>query len=583
MDVSSTASETGATDDGGGGGSGSPTSISTTAIHSLPIEVLTEIFHNLRVPDLASVRQTCTQWNEIVINNRTLMNRFVLSLRDARIEDGAEHSQVLANTRLTFEKVCVKACYILSAPVLWRSIGCHTVELTLNDCTISAETLVGVLRSTRETLRSLTIKSTKFDDHRLYNTPIDFRLERLHSLTIRSSYVYDAFFQLFKRICPNLKAIKLTFSSYERWGEQLVDFVATLSDTLEALTLSYTKATGVMLQHIGRIENLRLRKVSLKSCFGIKESDILLLARVQPTIVHLNLDNLFSASEQFLQALSAFLPQMKRIKLRVSRIYNLHRSFLVNMPQLNYLKITDSTQMKGNLDLSAYENPYLDKLFVSAAMFSRNTLPRFFERCPNIRSLTLYQCTYENIHDLQLAFSHLKGLEYLNLQRTTDIGDSFFNRDVFDTIVMPFERVRFYPIANLRRLCYLNLSHCRDLSDQALMALRFPMLRKIDLRGLHITEAGVETLVRDCPQLEYVLVDACKRVCDTAVLYLCRDLRNLRMLNLESCKAITDLSVEHIVRHCRSLVWLNVINCPQLSEAAKTRLKGVRMIRTLLM
>uniref|UniRef100_A0AAG5DNE4 Uncharacterized protein n=1 Tax=Anopheles atroparvus TaxID=41427 RepID=A0AAG5DNE4_ANOAO len=40
----------------------------------------------------------------------------------------------------------------------------------------------------------------------------------------------------------------------------------------------------------------------------------------------------------------------------------------------------------------------------------------------NIRSLTLYQGTYENIHDLQLAFA------YLNLQRPFDIGKNFFNR-----------------------------------------------------------------------------------------------------------------------------------------------------------
>ncbi|XP_050074276.1 uncharacterized protein LOC126561938 [Anopheles maculipalpis] len=553
----------------------------TTTIQSLPPEVLTAIFRNLRLSDLAAVRQTCRHWYEIVINNRKLMNRFVLTLSNCRIEEGFEPCVVLESSPSSFEKVCFKTCYITPAPTLWRLIGSHTVELTLSDCTISCEALTGVLQATQDNLRTLTIKSIKFDGPQIYTAPNNFRLERLHSLTIRNSFLYDGFLNLLKRICPNLKALKLTFSSYERWGEHLVNLVATLSATLEAITLSYTKASAALLEQIGRIENLRLRKVSLKSCFAIKQSDILLLARLQPTIVHLNLDNLFSASEQFLEALSASLPQMKRIKLRVARITNLHQSFLVKMPQLNYLKITDATQMKGNVDLSAYENPALEKLFVSAAMFSRNTLPRFFERCPNIRSLTLYQCTYENIHDLQLAFSHLKGLEYLNLQRTIELGDSFFNRDVFDTIVMPFERIRFYPIANLNRLCYLNLSHCRDLSDQALMALQFPLLKKIDLRGLYVTEAGIATLVRDCPNLEYVMVDACKRICDTAVLYLCRDLRNLRLLNLESCKAITDLSVEHIVQHCRSLLWLNVLNCPKLSEPAKERLKTLRTIRSL--
>uniref|UniRef100_A0A182JJS1 F-box domain-containing protein n=1 Tax=Anopheles atroparvus TaxID=41427 RepID=A0A182JJS1_ANOAO len=553
-----------------------------TSIQALPPEVLFAIFKNLRMPDLASVRQTCTHWYDIVTNNRSLMNRFMLSLRNTQIYEGCTECKMLTNTRSTFEKVCLKACEIRWSPGLWWSVGNHVVELTLNECTLyDVETLINMMRSTRGTLRSLTIKSTKFNSHSLAKVPLDFRMERLHSLTFRSSFVYDELFCAFKQIGPNLKTLKLTFSSFEHGGEQLLHFVAQLRSTLEAITLSYTKVNRAILQQIGRIESLRLRKVSLKACYELKERDILDLAHTQPSIVHLNLDNLFSANEQFLRTLSAFLPQLKRIKLRVARIMNLHLSFLANLKQLNYLKITDSTHAKGNLDLSAYENPCLEKLYVSAASFSRNILPRFFERCPNIRSLTLYQCTYENIHDLQLAFSHLKGLEYLNLQRTFDIGDNFFNRDVFDTVVMPFERIRFYPIANLRKLCYLNLSHCRDLSDQTLMALSFPLLKKIDLRGLHITEAGIESMVRECPLLEYVLVDACKRICDNAVLYLCRDLRGLRLLNLEGCKAITDLSVEHIMRYCRSLVWLNVLNCPQLTVEAKKRLTTLRSLRSL--
>ncbi|XP_052872740.1 F-box/LRR-repeat protein fbxl-1-like [Anopheles cruzii] len=552
-------------------------------IASLPTEVLIAIFQNLRMPDLASVRQTCTHWYDIVINNRTLMNRFVLSLRNCRIHEGCEQWSVLIISRSVFEKVCLKSCTIGPATELWRAIGGNVVELTLNDCTMNAETLFDLLRCTRNNLRSLTLKSTKFDDHSIGNVPLDFSMERLTSLTLRSTFVYDEFFHAFKQICPILKALKLTFSSFEHWGEKLVEFVVALRGTLDAITLSYTKAGSVLLQQLGRIEHLRLRKVSLKSCYELKERDILELARLQPSIVHLNLDNLFSADEQFLRALSAFLPQMKRIKLRVARVSNLHQAFLINLPQLNYLKITDTTHQKDlfSRDLSAYENGSLEKLYVSAATFSRNILPRFFERCPNIRSLTLYQCTYENIHDLQLAFSHLKALEYLNLQRTFDISDSFFNRDVFDTVVMPFERIRFYPITNLRKLCYLNLSHCRDLSDQSLMSLSFSLLKKIDLRGLHITEAGIASLVRECPLLEYVHVDACKRICDTAVLYLCRDLKHLKLLNLESCKAITDRAIAHILNHCRCLVWLNMMSCPQLSDEAKAQLSSIRTIRSL--
>uniref|UniRef100_A0A182JB56 Uncharacterized protein n=1 Tax=Anopheles atroparvus TaxID=41427 RepID=A0A182JB56_ANOAO len=144
---------------------------------------------------------------------------------------------------------------------------------------------------------------------------------------------------------------------------------------------------------IGHIEALRLRKVSVKSCNELKERDILDLGHTPiDEIVHLDLHTLSPANEQFLRNLSAFLPHLKRIKLRVARIMSLP----------------------------------------------------LFKRCLNIRSLTLFQCTYENIHDLQLEFSHLKGLENLNLQRTFDIGDNFFNRTVHDgpgSVGTPYRRI----------------------------------------------------------------------------------------------------------------------------------------------
>uniref|UniRef100_A0AAG5DP71 Uncharacterized protein n=1 Tax=Anopheles atroparvus TaxID=41427 RepID=A0AAG5DP71_ANOAO len=83
------------------------------------------------------------------------------------------------------------------------------------------------------------------------------------TLTFRSFFVYDELLCAFKQISPNLETLKLTFSSFEHLGKQLLRFPAQLRTTLEAITLSYTKVNRAILQQIGSIESLRLRKVSL--------------------------------------------------------------------------------------------------------------------------------------------------------------------------------------------------------------------------------------------------------------------------------------------------------------------------------
>ncbi|KXJ83098.1 hypothetical protein RP20_CCG009108 [Aedes albopictus] len=546
----------------------------------LPTEILVAIFQHLPMSDLAQVRLTCHHWYDTVCYTSFLMDRFMLSFKNCRLYEGCEQSRILAKSKSCYAKATLKAVAIEECKILWRSLGDNLQDLTLNDCSLSGDTLVRMLKFTPN-LRYLALKTTKFEDFHIQDVVVDFKLEKLETLTLRSIFVYDECFDMFKKICPRLKVLKLNYSSFEGWGEKLVQFVQTVRTTLEGINLSYTKVGATLLQKISTIERLRLKKISLKSSYDLKQRDIIHLSRVQPTIVHLNIDNLFPADDQILGEISRNLPNMKRIKLHICRVHNLYQSFLRNMQRLEYLKITDATHVAGNLDLSCYENSNLEKLYVSAATFSRNTLPRFFEKSPNIRSLTLYQCSYENIHDLQLSFAHLKSLEYLNLQRTFDIDDSFCSRTVFDSVNMPFERIRFFAVTNLTKLCYLNLSRCRDLSDETLVALSFPRLKKIDLRGLNITDFGIRALVRQCPRLEYVHVDACKRICDSAVLMLCRDLKRLKLLNLDGCRSITDASVDHVINHCRTLVWLNMMNCPLLSDAAKQRLESMRSIRSL--
>lgn len=263
----------------------------------LPTEILVTIFQHLPMSDLAQVRLTCHHWYDTVCYTSSLMDRFVLSFKSCRLYEGCEQSRVLAKSKSSYGKATLKAVAIEESSSLWRSLGGNLQDLTLNDCSLSGDTLVRMLKFTPN-LRYLALKTTKFEDFHIQDVIVDFKLDKLETLTLRSIFVYDECFDAFKRICPRLKVLKLNYSSFEGSGEKLVQFVQAVRSTLEGINLSYTKVSATLLQRISTIERLRLKKISLKSSYDLKQRDIIQLSRVQPSIVHLNIDNLFPADDQ---------------------------------------------------------------------------------------------------------------------------------------------------------------------------------------------------------------------------------------------------------------------------------------------
>lgn len=263
----------------------------------LPTEILVTIFQHLPMSDLAQVRLTCHHWYDTVCYTSSLMERFVLSFKNCRLYEGCEQSRVLPKSKSCYTKATLKAVAIEESDSLWRSLGENLQDLTLNDCSLSGDTLVQLLKLTPN-LRYFALKTTKFEDFRIQDVAVDFKLEKLETLTLRSIFIYDECFDMFKQVCPRLKVLKLNYSSFEGWGEKLVQLVHTVRSTLEGINLSYTKVSATLLQKISTIERLRLKKISLKSSYDLKQRDIIQLSRVQPTIVHLNIDNLFPADDQ---------------------------------------------------------------------------------------------------------------------------------------------------------------------------------------------------------------------------------------------------------------------------------------------
>lgn len=263
----------------------------------LPAEILVSIFQHLSMSDLAQVRLTCINWYATVCYNTPLMEKFMLSFKNCRLYEGCEQSRILSISKSCYTRATFKAVAIEEAESLWCTIGVKLQDLTLNDCSISGETLVQMLRLLPN-LKYFALKTTKFEDFRIQNVPVNFKLEKLETLTLRSIFVFDECFDMFKKICPRLKVLKLNYSSFEGWGEKLVQFVYAVRNTLEGINLSYTKVGATLLQRISTIERLKLKKISLKSSYDLKQRDIIHLCRVQPTIVHLNIDNLFPADDQ---------------------------------------------------------------------------------------------------------------------------------------------------------------------------------------------------------------------------------------------------------------------------------------------
>jgi hypothetical protein len=121
----------------------------------------------------------------------------------------------------------------------------------------------------------------------------------------------------------------------------------------------------------------------------------------------------------------------------------------------------------------------------------------------------------------------------------------------------------------------INLGGCKRITLQGVVSLaqRCPLLRRVNLHGLTVTDQSIDALSRNCPQLETLHASSANPfggsspLTDQSLAYLSR-CPNLVCLNLQGSSNLTDYGVRMLLRHCNKLDRLNLGGCFRLTDAS---------------
>ncbi|KAL6050938.1 Clu domain-containing protein [Balamuthia mandrillaris] len=113
------------------------------------------------------------------------------------------------------------------------------------------------------------------------------------------------------------------------------------------------------------------------------------------------------------------------------------------------------------------------------------------------------------------------------------------------------------------RLTHLELNACKTLTDATLFflasssfAANLAYLSLVKCVG--ITDKGLDTLAKSCPNLETLLLDGCAFITDLSIYAVAQGCKGLRTLSLSSCTLLTDHSITELATFCNKLQTLRI-------------------------
>jgi F-box/leucine-rich repeat protein 2/20 len=119
-------------------------------------------------------------------------------------------------------------------------------------------------------------------------------------------------------------------------------------------------------------------------------------------------------------------------------------------------------------------------------------------------------------------------------------------------------------------LTSVNVSGCRNLTDEAIKAIAQRSLRSLDASycGKLLTDESIKVIASGCPSLESLKVADCKFLTDESLKAVAAGCGGLKTIDVSRCKQLTDESIQALAAGCPKLTSLNLRNCEKLTDEA---------------
>ncbi|CAJ0962776.1 unnamed protein product [Ranitomeya imitator] len=266
----------------------------------------------------------------------------------------------------------------------------------------------------------------------------------------------------------------------------------------------------------------------------------------------------------------SLFPSLQARGIRRVQILSLRRSLsyvIQGLPDIESLNLSGCYNLTDNGLGHAFvqEIPSLRALNLSLCkQITDSSLGRIAQYLKRLEGLELGGCSNITNTGLLLIAWGLHGLKSLNLRSCRHVSDDC--QKLTDLALKHIAR-------GLQGLRVLNLSFCGGISDAGLLHLsHMGGLRSLNLRSCdNISDTGIMHLAMGSLRLSGLDVSFCDKVGDQSLAYIAQGLYGLKSLSLCSCH-ISDDGINRMVRQMHSLRTLNIGQCVRITD------KGLELI-----
>ena len=456
---------------------------------SFPDEILIEIFTYLTANELKQILMTNRVFRDIVSRSSKLMKKFLLKISPKRkfdFESLTRFERIHQNTKLLDFKAENESIELVIEG-LWN-IGENVKSFELNDCEISKENLLNVLRS-MENLIKFDLLNTKVSVETVKNPPKFMNLKFLK--VIESDLVFDVFENAVK-----LQEISLQTSDRNDVNVKCFEQLLMRQSELKCLELFNIKFSNFLEEK--KTFPFQLSSLTIQHCH-VKEKE--------------NLEA-FLLSQKCLKEVELSVDNMK-LNLDRLRYFEESLAIVFVMKKLKKISIVIENYNFTNMKfLHQITNPGVDllSLNIDKSLCDITSVIRVF---PNIKSLDISskEIIVENVVFIN---ENLQNLQKLKL--------STFPKAIFGS----------FKVKNLKTL-HVNETNL-ELENWTDFLENHPNITKLVINFTFFTDLSedfVDRITRKLTKLEHVeLIDKWIGMKNEIYLVICENCKNLKYLKL---------------------------------------------------
>lgn len=527
--------------------------------YTIPDQILINIFKYLDGADLRMAASACTSWLNVCKRSEFAP---LFHLHPRGVRSAPPYPTYVAKTLYNYSAATFESAEFNSVDVVEEFCAVHGHSLqriVLRDCVFECSALLAALSSPLR-LTHLELDGCRFDEFPTEDTQrirhADIRhltLQHLPSLT-------DAQFGALASMMPHLSALSLcdtwfschpglqrrfyppTGSDDQRLPSRHVltfgrigDFICgPAAANLTHLDFSHTTINDAALSRISSCEQLDLIGLRLTQCHELTAVGLVKLFGQQTNLQQLDLSGVRKLDDSCLESLFVFQKNLRELRLAdccwltdegVQGVWLLRR--------LRVLDISCNRRLSCGalVGLANLRHDCLHELHLRACRFEAS-IEDVFRNCPNLRVLDVRDNPTWKPIALQWIGKYLLGLRVLLMAKS-----DMFAEDTH--IGVPSSAAR--DLSGLRALHTLNISGCRNATDNFLDCLRLPELLTLRMAQLNgITNWGVERLAHNSPAIRSLDLTDCRNVGGTRFVPVACRLHRLTQLRMAGCGPLTN-------------------------------------------